>query len=94
VYPADLDGDGLDEVMLFDSKKAMFEIYRAKKDGTLHPICRQRLFERSIYQRGEKTDAYELPEELAVADVDGNGKADLIFILQDRVAIYLQKVAG
>ena len=92
IRPADLDGDGKDEVLLFDSKKAMFEIHRRQDDGTLRPICRQRLFEKTIGQRGE-TDSYELPQELAVGDMDGNGKADLIFILQDRIAIYLQGAA-
>ena len=89
IHPADLDGDGEDEVLVFDSKKAMFEIHRRQEDGTLGPICRNRLFERTIYQRGE-TDSYELPEELAVGDMDGNGEVDLVFILQDRIAIYLQ----
>ena len=89
IYPADLDGDGKDEVLLFDSKKGMFEIHRQQEDGVLRPIFRQRLFEKTIHQRRE-TDSYELPQELAVGDMDGNGKADLIFILQDRVAIYLQ----
>ena len=93
VRPADLDGDGKDEVMLFDSKKAMFEIYRPAEDGTLKPIFRRRLFEKSIHQRGD-TDSYELPREMEVGDVDGNGKPDLIFILQDRLAIYLQQAAG
>ena len=58
-------------------------------DGGLQPICRHRLFEKNIYQRGE-TDSYEMPRELAVGDVDANGKADLVFVLQDRIAIYLQ----
>jgi hypothetical protein len=89
IHPADLDGDGKDEVLLFDSKKAMFEIHRPGPGGVLKPVCRQRLFEKNIYQRSS-TDSYEMPRELAVGDVDGNGKADLIFVLQDRVAIYLQ----
>ncbi len=89
VRPADLDADGKDEVLLFDSKKAMFEIHRPAEDGTLRPICRHRLVERSIMQRGE-SDTYELPQELEVGDVNGDGAADLIFILGDRIAIYLQ----
>ncbi|MFW6189445.1 MAG: FG-GAP-like repeat-containing protein [Planctomycetota bacterium] len=88
--PADLDGDGADEVMLFDSKKAMFEIHRPSEDGRLKPILRHRLFEKTISQRGE-TDSHQLPRELAVGDVDANGMADLVFVLQDRVAIYSQE---
>ena len=88
--PADLDGDGRDEVMLFDSKKAMFEVYRPGEDGELAPILRQRLFEKTIMQRAD-TDSYRMPQELAVGDMDGNGKPDLVFVLGDRVAVYLQQ---
>jgi len=90
-HPADLDGDGKDEVLMFDSAKAMLEIRRRQDDGTLGLVCRQRLFEKTIYQRGGRGGSHELPDELAVGDVDGNGEADLIFILQDRIAIYLQE---
>ena len=93
IRPADLDADGRDEVLLFDSKKAMFEIHRPAEDGTLRPVCRHRLFEKSISQRGE-SDTHELPQELEIGDVDGNGAADLIFILYDRIAIYLQGKAA
>jgi len=92
-HAADLDGDEKDEVLLFDSSKAMFEIYRPDKEGNLRPLCRHRLFEKTIYQRGE-TSSYEIPQELITGDVDGDKKADLIFILQDRVAIYLQAAPG
>ena len=88
--PADLDGDGKDEVMLFDSKKAMFEVYRPAAGGELAPILRQRLFEKTIMQRAD-TDSYQMPQELAVGDMDGNGKPDLVFVLGDRVAVYLQQ---
>jgi len=96
LHPADLDGDGADEVMLFDSKKSMFEVYRPGRDGQLEPVLRHRLFEKSIHQRGE-TDSHEMPRELAIGDVDDNGSNDAVFILQDRIAIYLQntrEVAG
>ena len=50
---------------------------------------RHRLFEKTIFQRGE-SNSHELPQELQIGDVDGNGKPDFICILHDRVAIYLQ----
>ena len=87
--PVNLDGKQGDEVLLFDSKKPVFEICRPRKDGTLETLCRNRLFEKTIRQEGENK-SYELPQEAVVGDVDGNGDADMIFILQDRLAIYLQ----
>jgi PAS domain-containing protein len=93
VRPADLTGDERDEVLLFDSRKAMFEIHRPGATGRLEMLLRHRLFEKTIEQRAE-SDSYEVPHELAVGDVDGNGRADLVFVLQDRIAIYLQDPAG
>lgn len=89
VYAADLSGDGLDEVLLFDSQKAMFEVYRPAADGQLKVILRQRLYEKTIFERN-KSGSRELPQELVIGDVDGDKLPDLICILQDRVAIYLQ----
>lgn len=86
---ADLDKDGTDEVMLFDSNKAMFEIYKVPKEGELRLLLRHRLYEKNIAERRE-TNSAEMPQEVKVGDVDGNGKPDFICILQDRVGIYLQ----
>ncbi len=88
IFSTDLDLDKRDEILLFDSKKAMFEIYRKVKGGQLKGILRQRLFTKTILQRGGSV--YELPKEVQIGDVDGNGKPDFVCILQDRIAIYLQ----
>ncbi len=85
----DLDGDGGDELLLFDSQKAMLEIHRPDEDGELRPICRRRLFEKSIHQRGD-SDSFEMPKEMAAGDVDGDGRNDMVMVLQDRLAIYMQ----
>ena len=86
---ADLDADGADEVLLFDSRKAMFEVYRPGKDRELEVVLRHRMVEKTIFQRS-KGSGYELPQELEVGDLNGDKRPDLACILQDRVAIYLQ----
>ncbi|MBN1256876.1 MAG: VCBS repeat-containing protein [Planctomycetes bacterium] len=87
--PADIDGDGSEEILIFDSRKAMFEIYRLDDLKKMQMLLRARLFEKTIFQRDE-SDSLELPQELVCGDMDGNGKADIACILQDRLAIYLQ----
>ena len=89
LFAADLDKDGSDEVFLFDRKKAMFEIYRPDRSGQLKVLLRRRLFEKTIFQRGER-GSFEFPRDICVGDVDGNGTRDFVCILQDRVAVYLQ----
>jgi len=89
LFAADLDRDKSDEVLLFDRKKAMFEIYRPDAAGQLKVLLRHRLFEKTIFQRGER-GSFEFPSELCVGDVDGNGTPDFICILQDRIAVYMQ----
>lgn len=89
LHAADLNNDGDDEVLLFDSKRAMFEIYRPDSDGQLTTLFRQRLFEKSIFQK-DKASKTRVPQEVAIGDVDGNDKVDFICILQDRIGIYQQ----
>ncbi len=89
VHTADLTGDGRDEVLLFDSRKSMLEIYRSGPDGRLDRTLRHRLFERTIHARGEEK-ALELPRQFATGDLDGNGRLDFLFFLKDRLAVYLQ----
>ncbi|MHC5055648.1 MAG: FG-GAP-like repeat-containing protein [Planctomycetota bacterium] len=86
---ADLDADGKDEVLLFDSRKAMFEVYRPGEGGELKVVLRHRLIEKTIFQRSQGT-SYELPQELEIGDVNGDKRPDFVCILQDRMAIYLQ----
>ncbi len=90
LHPADLDNDGNDELLLFDSKKAMFEVYRLGKDRMMHVLLRHRLFEKTIFQRS-KGGKLELPQELVIGDLDGDKRSDMVCILQDRIAVYLQK---
>jgi hypothetical protein len=87
LHAADLDNDGTDEVLLFDSKRAMFEIYRADAEGQLTALLRHRLFEKSIFQKSKAAKTM-VPQEFVIGDVDGNDKVDFICRLQDRIGIY------
>jgi hypothetical protein len=93
LHAGDLDGDGADEVLLFDSTKAMFEVYRPDARGDLKSVLRRRLFEKTISEREEESKT-EIPQEIAIGDVDGDSRQDFVCVLHDRVAIYQQAPAG
>ncbi len=90
IHCADLDGNGGDEILLFDSKEAVFEVYKQLNEKETLAVLRHRLFDkkRSKY---DKMEYVRSPDEIAVADMDADGKNDLIFMLDDRIAVYLQK---
>ncbi|MBN2495023.1 MAG: trypsin-like peptidase domain-containing protein [Deltaproteobacteria bacterium] len=91
LVPADLNRDGRDEVLLFDSKKNVMEILEQKKDAAFHTIMRHRLFERHLIRSNKpgKNQAAQ-PSCVEIGDLDGNGKPDLVFLLHDRLAVFLQ----
>ena len=68
------------------------EILKGGKGGKLKTIFRHPLYDKHLSKRarmgGKK--AGQQPRAVATGDVDGNGKVDMIFLMQDRVAIYLQ----
>jgi len=89
--PADLDRDGEDELLLFDKQQSVLEVLRRGGDGRLVTVMRHKLFDRQLATRPEGGQGEpEEPREVAVGDLDGNGRPDLAFLLQDRLVIYLQ----
>ncbi len=92
LHSADLDGDHSDELLLFDARRAILEILKAGRGGKLKTIFRHPLYDKHLSKRarmGGKKGGQQ-PRAVATGDVDGNGKVDMIFLMQDRVAIYLQ----
>jgi hypothetical protein len=84
---ADLNADGVPDIVFTDIAEQMLEIatYTGEKD-LLHALS-FKVFERKLY-RGT-TDVAE-PRDILTGDVDGDGRADLVLIAHDRILILRQ----
>ena len=84
----DFNADGVADVIFTDVVEQALDV--ATYDGTedlLHALT-FKLYERKSFHGGGGS-SYE-PRELAAGDVDGDGRADLVMILHDRVVVLRQ----
>ena len=84
----DLNGDGAADILFTDVAEQSLDIatFAGADEDLLHALT-FRLFERKSFRGGG--DLIE-PREMAVGDVDGDGRDDLVLILHDRVVILRQ----
>ena len=83
----DVNGDGEPDVVALEVRSHYIEVLRAA-DGSLERALYWKLFEEKNFD-GEGGGGLQ-PREGAIADVTGDGRADLILLVHDRVLIYPQ----
>ena len=84
----DLNHDGGADVVLIDTKSHYVEVVTYDAEHGLRPALHFKIFEeKSFSGRGEGGSE---PRETVVADVTGDGRADLILLAHDRVLLYPQ----
>lgn len=83
----DLNGDGQMDVAMTDTIEHFIEIAAFEPPGKLEPALAFRIFEQKSF--GGIDDLIE-PREIALGDVDGDGRTDLLLLVHDRVLIYRQ----
>jgi hypothetical protein len=82
---ADFDHDGTRELAVVDAHLHGVHLFAAGPQG-----LRRALSFPAFELPGEDEDVYE-PRAIAAGDLDGDGRADLVLIAQDRVLVYLQE---
>jgi len=87
----DINSDGWTDIVMVEYKRNHIEILALDSGNKPVPAMRFKIFEEKSY-RGSKRVAQNAtePRELAVADVSGDGKNDLVTIIHDRIIIYPQ----
>jgi hypothetical protein len=91
VDTADLDGNGHDEVLLFDDQRHRVTALSVA-DGVLQPLISWPVFEDKQYPYGDDTEhVVREPRTVIDLDVDGDGRRDLAMLCHDRLLLYLSR---
>jgi len=84
----DLNGDNQPDIAVIDTQSQMIDILNYTNAGGLRHALQFKVFEAKSLVSEERTGSE--PREAVIADVTGDGKADLILLSQDRVLVYPQ----
>jgi len=87
----DINSDDVVDIIMVEHNFNNIEILTIDRAGKPIPATRFKVFEQKSYRdaKNQPRAAVE-PRELAVADVTGDGKNDLVTIIHDRIIIYPQ----
>ncbi|MBN2455982.1 MAG: VCBS repeat-containing protein [Sedimentisphaerales bacterium] len=87
----DINSDKLPDLIMVEYKRNHIEILALDSELSPVPAMRFKVFEQKSYRdRSSGGKATVEPRELKVADVTGDGKADLVTVIHDRIIIYPQ----
>jgi hypothetical protein len=87
----DINGDGLMDIIMVEYKHNHIEVLALDSAGGPTLAMRFKIFEGKTYRemRPQAAGGAE-PRQMKVADVTGDGRADLVTVIHDRIIIYPQ----
>ncbi len=84
----DVNSDGFTDMIALDAGEQMLEIFTFTEGGKMLYATEFKIFETRIFSSGEPSE-YE-PSQVFIADLTGDGHADVVLLAHDRVLIYPQ----
>ena len=86
-----MNGDGFVDIVSLDAGEQMCEILTLSEQSKLLYATGFKVFESKLFTGGEQEE--QEPSQAVIADVTGDGAADLLLLAHDRVLIYPQATA-
>lgn len=87
----DINSDGRTDIVMVEHRNNHIEILTLDDSEKPVPAMRFKIFEQKSYREMQgRSKAVAEPRELTIEDVTGDGKADLITVIHDRIIIYPQ----
>ena len=87
----DINGDGRPDIVMVEYRHKHIEILALDERFKPIPAMRFKIFEEKSYQDDKRQGEGRVePRELRIADVTGDGKADLVSVIHDRIIVYPQ----
>ncbi len=90
VVSGDLNADGRRDLVFLETGKAYVDLVAFEKPHRLVPANRWQVFEERTFRQRRQVESPE-PREALVVDVTGDGRADLLILVHDRVILYPQE---
>jgi hypothetical protein len=87
----DVNGDGTPDVVFTDVAEQSIEIASYAGDPELLPGITFKLFERKSFRNAAEGSE---PRDMAIGDVDGDRRSDIVLIIHDRVLVLRQDPGG
>ena len=84
----DVNSDGFTDMIALDAGEQMLEIFTFTEGGKMLYATEFKIFETRSFSSGEPSE-YE-PSQVFIADLTGDGHADVVLLAHDRVLIYPQ----
>lgn len=85
----DLNGDGMADIAVMDTRSKYIELLNYDPKKGLRHATHFKVFETKGFARSDKSSSVQ-PREGVIADVTGDGRADLMLLTHDRILLYPQ----